>query len=148
MIDFSISRTSEEEVRKFLRDNYKQFDIEFSVTCEDTDYSYKLYSKSSRFELWYDKKLIGMLCVYFNRDLQQAYIPYICVCNEYKGKGLGSVLLEKLIDYIKKNKSYISFLALEVLISNISAQAFYSKFQFKEYSRNELKIQMRKQLIK
>ena len=145
-MDFSISKTSEEDVLGFLRANYNQFGNDFENMSESSNYSHKLFSRSSRFELWESGHLIGLLCVYINENIKQAYIPYICVCKEYKNKGLGALLLNKLIDNIKSSHKYISYIALEVVISNVKARMFYEKFSFEEISRNSLKIQMRKML--
>lgn len=62
--------------------------------------------------------------------IDEADIMNIVVKKDFRNKGIGSLLLEKLMDLSKSlNLNYIS---LEVNEKNISAIRLYKKFNFKE----------------
>lgn len=65
-----------------------------------------------------------MMFVYYNIDLEQIYIPYICVDRRLKGYGIGRSLIKVL-----KTKKDFSVLRLEVSKDN-TAFDFYSKIGF------------------
>lgn len=57
----------------------------------------------------------------------------ITVAKVYRGKGLGSLLLESLISEIKKNIPEIRLLTLQVFSINKTAISLYKKYGFIEY---------------
>jgi len=67
----------------------------------------------------------GMWCV-----CNEGHITNIAVHPEFRGVGLGTRLMESLIDIAKREG--ISSLTLEVRKSNIIAQNLYKKFGFEE----------------
>ncbi len=60
----------------------------------------------------------------------EGYIYNIAVCEKYRLKGVGSALLNNLLEHSKKLG--LSFLSLEVRISNLNAIKFYEKIGFKK----------------
>ncbi len=62
--------------------------------------------------------------------LDEAHITNIAVHPEYRGIGLGNVIVEQLIKESKKNN--ISSMTLEVRMNNISALNLYKKYGFIE----------------
>jgi ribosomal-protein-alanine N-acetyltransferase len=60
----------------------------------------------------------------------EAHITNIAVRQEYRGKGLGELLLLATIDLAEQQEA--SFMTLEVRASNIVAQSLYNKFGFME----------------
>ena len=97
-MEYRINSTTELDIQSFLRFNYKLFAPEYEEICESTKYYHKLYLYSTRFEIWDNERLIGLLCTYFNQENRFAYVPYLCIKTEYSGKGLATQLLNKLID--------------------------------------------------
>jgi len=59
----------------------------------------------------------------------EGYIYNIAVCEKYRLMGIGSRLLENLLEYSKNLE--LRFLSLEVRVSNLSAVKFYEKLGFK-----------------
>lgn len=62
--------------------------------------------------------------------LDEAHITNIAVHPEYRGIGLGNVIVEQLIK--EANKNNISSMTLEVRMNNISAINLYKKYGFIE----------------
>jgi len=80
-----------------------------------------------------DKKVVGYAGFWVVLD--EGHITNIAVHPEYRGKGIGSRLMEGLIDLAKKNG--ITSMTLEVRESNLVAQNLYKKFGFKALGRRE-----------
>ena len=72
-------------------------------------------------------KLVIGICV-FHVVLDEAQINYFVVNRKFRKKGFGSYLMNYLIERCEKLK--INKLFLEVSKSNISAEKFYSRFDF------------------
>jgi ribosomal-protein-alanine N-acetyltransferase len=62
--------------------------------------------------------------------VDEAHITNVAVRREYRGKGIGGLLLIATIDMARELKA--SFLTLEVRASNTVAQNLYSKYGFKQ----------------
>ena len=71
-------------------------------------------------------KVIGYMGANFIMD--EGYVTNIAVAEEYRQKGIGSKLLSKMIEEAQKRN--LSFLSLEVRISNENAIKLYKKFEF------------------
>ena len=140
MLQYKISASTEKELRDFVVNNYNAFSPDFSEMSERTNYCQKLFEKATHFEMWDEGKLIGLLCSYFDEKIGRAYIPYVCIAAQCKGKGIGTVLYQH---FTKNIKDRIHYVDLEVRITNISAYNFYAKLGFVEISRNAEKIQLR-----
>ncbi|KKC30367.1 ribosomal protein S18-alanine N-acetyltransferase [Caldanaerobacter subterraneus] len=80
-----------------------------------------------------DKKVVGYAGFWVVLD--EGHITNIAVHPEYRGRGIGSRLMEGLIDLAKKNG--ITSMTLEVRESNLVAQNLYKKFGFKVLGRRE-----------
>jgi len=78
------------------------------------------------FGLLYSNLLIG-ICV-FHVVLDEAQINFFVVNQKYRNKGFGSYLMSYLIKQCEKLNIYKLF--LEVSHTNITAEKFYSKFDF------------------
>ncbi len=74
----------------------------------------------------------GIMCMFYD----------VCVHPNYQGQGIGSRLMNHLIDKIK-NKEYIS-IGLFAWEGNETASEFYSKLGFEHVSAMELKKHMKK----
>ena len=72
-----------------------------------------------------DNKIVGFAGIWFSVDDVQ--ITNIVVHKNYRHHGIGSLLLEKLIELAKVKDS----ITLEVNTKNIYAQKLYSKYGFK-----------------
>ncbi len=67
--------------------------------------------------------------------LDEGYITNIAVFPEYRKMGVGSAILQYLFNFAKENS--LSFISLEVRVSNNSAISLYEKFGFKTEGRRK-----------
>ena len=114
------------------------------INEKDIDICYELDSKT--LSLWTkkqwanefkkkDTKIIGLIIVnlvigicVFQIVLDEAQINYFVVDPKYRKRGFGSYLMRYLIKQCKK--SNLKKLFLEVSHSNLTAEKFYSRFDF------------------
>jgi Acetyltransferase (GNAT) family. len=114
-----------EEVYNFVKEHSSYFIPDFEQQVEDLVlYVDKIMSHASIYYVEYNQRIIAMMFVYYNIDLEQIYIPYICVDRRLKGYGIGRSLIKVL-----KTKKDFSVLRLEVSKDN-TAFDFYSKIGF------------------
>ena len=85
--------------------------------------------------------IVAMMFVYYNMDLSQIYVPYICVDGEVAGLGIG----RKLIEELKRKKEFM-VLRLEVSKDD-TAFTFYSKIGFTVEEEREDKFLMRYKIV-
>ncbi|KYC39652.1 hypothetical protein WA1_30400 [Scytonema hofmannii PCC 7110] len=82
-----------------------------------------------------DKELIGIVAFHQEERIKvrhKAYIRSMFVKQEYRGKGIGKLLLNELIERAKAINE-IEILLLDVVTNNISAKQLYLSFGFKIY---------------
>lgn len=80
-----------------------------------------------------DGKTVGYGGMY--TVLDEGYITNIGVMPDYRRKGIGAKIVKELIDYSIKNS--LSFLSLEVRVSNMDAIKLYDSFGFKEVGKRK-----------
>ncbi|KNF09621.1 putative ribosomal-protein-alanine acetyltransferase RimI [Gottschalkia purinilytica] len=76
-----------------------------------------------------EDKVVGYAGVWIIID--EGHITNIAVSPDYRGQGIGSLLVEKLVKLCEEKG--ISNMTLEVRESNTTAQSLYKKFGFEEY---------------
>lgn len=81
-----------------------------------------------------NNEIIGFAGIW--QVIDEAHITNIVVRKDFRKLGIGSLLLEKLID-ICKNLESINSITLEVNEDNITAQKLYEKFNFKILGRRK-----------
>lgn len=74
----------------------------------------------------FDTKVVGFVGVWI--VVGEANITNIAVSNSFRGKGIGNLLMENIINLCKEN--HTKDMNLEVRASNITAQNLYEKFGF------------------
>lgn len=85
-------------------------------------------SSSHYFVAIQEDEIIGFGGIW--KAVDDCHITDIVVKKSYRMHGIGSTILEKLIQ-IAKNDEIINSLTLEVNVNNIPAQKLYEKFGFK-----------------
>lgn len=75
-----------------------------------------------------DNELAGYATVYNTKNKGEQYIEDIFVKEEYRGKGIGKAIIQKILQDFKGKK-----LAISTSVKNKSAIEFYKKSGFKEY---------------
>lgn len=76
-----------------------------------------------------DSKTVGMASFVTNGGYA-GLIMDVVVLKEYRGKGYGTILIESILNYIKKNLEDAEEMMIQ-LLSAPGKQDFYSKFGFK-----------------
>lgn len=90
------------------------------------------YSKGTKFFVCVKgKKVLGYVGI--NCILDEGYITNIAVFPEYRGKGIGNALLNRVFSEARDLE--LSFVSLEVRESNFGAISLYEKNGFKEAGR-------------
>lgn len=69
-------------------------------------------------------KLIGYIDSVSN-GVSDAYIQDLMVCPDYQGKGIGTDLMDKMIEYLKKKRIYMISVVYEECL-----KSFYERFGF------------------
>lgn len=115
-----------------------------SAEVDLDNYSVKL-SHFASFLVCTDRDCIqGYLAFYLNKELEQLYIPLLCVKKEYQSMGVGSHLIAMLTQ--KYGSTYYS-VGLEVAKKNIRAYRFYQNCGFRIVEDCGHKLLMKKSLV-
>ena len=120
------------EEKKFTKEQVQQLFL--SVNWISGNYPERLYkalmNSSTVFTVWDADKLVGLTRVLDDTELL-AQIHYVLVHPDYQGYGIGSILINNILDYIKSH-SYAGLNVACSLYANIGKEAFYEKFGFKK----------------
>lgn len=79
------------------------------------------------------RQIIGFVGVW--KIVDEGHITNIAVLPEYRGAGIGAMLLEQLLTYARAER--IDALTLEVRVSNVGAQRLYERYGFKQAGRRK-----------
>ena len=114
-----------------------QFIAEIERSCFSTPWTVEQIISSedtTAFFLAKDgEKVIGYGGMY--TVLDEGYVTNIGVLPEYRRKGIGSKIVKELINFsIEKS---LSFITLEVRVSNVAAIELYKTFEFNEVGRRK-----------
>lgn len=111
------------------------------ITDSDRSYLYSIiekefnnkYLQDNIYTRWYVYELNNEIVGFVNYDViyDKAEIEYIYVIDEYRKKGIATILLNEMIEDIKKECNSIT---LEVNQNNDRAISFYLKNNFKSIS--------------
>lgn len=85
----------------------------------------KLYSLTKVAVL--EGKIIGYICV--EHIMDEGHILNLAVHPDFRRRGIGTKLMEEVLDELKKNDC--RYLYLEVRFSNLGARKFYESFGFR-----------------
>lgn len=90
-----------------------------------------------------DNEIVGLINVKSSsfRRLQHVGVLAITILEQYRSSGLGSRLMETVLDWPKENET-IEKVALSVHATNLHAQRLYHKFGFVEEGRKIKEIKM------
>lgn len=121
-------------IRKMRENDIEQvLDIEKkSFTTPWSKESFTMEIKKNLLAYYIVAEIDGKIVGYggFWNIVDEAHITNIAVDPEYRGKGIGNFIVEKLIDVCKERG--ILRMTLEVRKSNYIAQALYKKYGFEE----------------
>ena len=126
----------------------------FSEPWPEKEIRYELHENpvSKLYVATIDNEVVGYLDFMITFD--SATINRVAVDAEYRQKGIGQALLDKMIDVCHKQKDAVEFITLEVRPSNTAAQALYLKNGWKQvtvkkgyYSNGEDAIYMIRSIL-
>jgi len=101
--------------------------ISFSTPWNEMAFLNEIYNPSSINKVaFYGNEIIGYICA--NSVIDEGHILNIAVHPDMRRKGIAAVLLEKVIDELRRKGC--KSLYLEVRASNISAIQFYENYGF------------------
>lgn len=135
-------------MKKELIDFLNTLNGEFSGNLFHQDtamYANKLLDKAELFCHYSNSKLVGCIAFYANdKEGNLAFISFIGIHHEYRSLGLGKILLNSSISYLKRMN--FKFYGLEVISENSNAINFYLQQGFVHEENRGDKVYMIKKL--
>jgi ribosomal protein S18 acetylase RimI-like enzyme len=129
VIDYKIKKASQKDIFLHLESCDYLFVPPLSYKVNLQDYSQKLFEKSETFEAWHEKKLVGLIAVYFNdRQSKKGFVTNVSVLENHNNKGIASQLIKMTKEYGHNND--FTKISLEVHTQNSNAIALYKKHHF------------------
>jgi N-acetylglutamate synthase-like GNAT family acetyltransferase len=127
-ISFKINTSTVNDIKKHLEECSIHFAPALDTYVNIEEYANKIYNKAVRFEAFNDSKLIGLIAMYIDLNKKIGFITNVSIDIEYKGQGVGGILINKAKKHASKNN--IELIELEVYNENIKAMGFYHKHGF------------------
>lgn len=90
----------------------------------EREYTNPLMTSYYHIAVYEDDKLIGYIDSVSN-GVTDAYIQDLMVCPAYQGKGIGTALMDKMIEYLKEKRIYMISVVYEE-----GLKPFYERFGF------------------
>ena len=90
----------------------------------EKEYTNPLMTSYYHIAVYEDDKLIGYIDSVSN-GVTDAYIQDLMVCPDYQGKGIGTDLMDKMIEYLKEKRIYMISVVYEE-----GLKPFYERFGF------------------
>jgi ribosomal protein S18 acetylase RimI-like enzyme len=129
VIDYEIKKASQKDLFLHLESCDYLFVPPLSYKVNLQDYSQKLFERSQTFEAWHEKKLVGLIAVYFNdRQSKKGFVSNVSVLENHNNKGIASQLIKMTKEYAHNND--FTKILLEVHSKNNNAIALYKKHHF------------------
>lgn len=114
-----------------------KFIAEIEKHCFSTPWSIEQVKSSDSSTVFFlakiDNNVVGYGGMY--TVLDEGYVTNIGVIPQFRRKGIGAKIVNKLINYSIENS--LSFLSLEVRVSNVAAINLYTSFGFKEVGKRK-----------
>lgn len=126
---------------KIIEATHNDLDVIFDI---DNDYEFDKYSRKIIEEMLVENNYLNLIaykenipCGYIsiNYVLDEASLLKIVVKKDFRKCGIGSLLIEKMIDILKEK--LIKSIYLEVRSNNISAKNLYEKNSFEKIYERE-----------
>jgi ribosomal protein S18 acetylase RimI-like enzyme len=139
-ITYRVDTSSYKEILRHFNEADSSFIPPLSNSVSLKEYALKLSNKSTRYECWHKKKLVGLVAVYFNNEENSGYITNVSILEEFSGMKIASSLLKSILIF-SKDKGLLK-INLHVHQDNMRAIKFYESMGFKSILLNESKILM------
>lgn len=143
--DLTINKATEHEIYAHLDRCSHIFNPPLNTYVDLKDYSRKIRSLASTFEIWENNQIVALIAVYMNNlDSKAAFISNVSVEAKFQGLGLASRLLKNVIE--EASKSGFEKIMLQVRQINKTAIELYKKYGF-ELTKSDIDfMEMTKQL--
>lgn len=128
MFSINFEKLEEKTIFEHLKKCDKNFIPPLSHRICLQEYSKKLADKATIVCAKNSDRIVGMIATYINPNEKSGFISNVSIEKPYVGRGIASILMNKLITYsieINLNK-----LILEVHCENSNAMRLYKKFNF------------------
>jgi ribosomal protein S18 acetylase RimI-like enzyme len=134
-MEYRCQKLSSEKVLSLLRQAENSFAPPLSHNIPYTlhEYANKLSENAMFVVCIDDDEIIGFTAYYINTEGRYVYIPQIWVSDQYQRRGIGSLMVDNMIESLPNT---IESIRLEVRKNNEKAYSFYLKCM---YSVIELK---------
>ena len=126
---------NQQEIADHLRTCDHQFKPALSSRVNIDDYSKKIEQHAVTFEAWLEDQLVGLVAVYRNAELSEAFITSVSTIPSLRNMGIGYRLLSEVIEFC--HLSHIPRIALEVNILASAGISLYEKIGFQQSSLAE-----------
>lgn len=145
LFNFTVNKASKNQIYNHLIRCNNLFQPPLSSIVDLKNYSVKIRSFATTFEIWNNKRLVSLVAIYVN-DLENkiAYITNVSVEKLFQGKGYAHFLLEKAI--CKSLELNFKEINLEVNTTNKKAIKLYLDYNFFIKKRDAEKILLIKYL--
>jgi len=131
-LKFCVDCATETQIAKHLMSCDKTFIPPLSERVEIYNYARKVTTHATRFELWANDNLVGLVAMYCNdQEKRIAYITSISVLSRWQCQGIASQLIQRCISYAS-NQGFF-YIELEVDTRNSRAVTLYKKHRFSIY---------------
>lgn len=120
-----------EKLKDFILDVNYDFPIPITTKININEFLDKIKELGKVYCVYEGNKIVGCNYFYANNTKEKiAFITLLAIKKEYRNYGIGSILIDKTIEYCKK----IDFKKIQLYTheNNILARKFYSKKNFYE----------------
>jgi len=124
-----------QEIAQHLRICDLQFIPVLSSRVDIDEYSKKIDEFAVTFEAWFGEQLVGLVAVYRNAELSEAFITSVSTIPGFRNMGIGYDLLSEVIEFC--GSSNISRIDLEVHNHANAVILLYEKVGFRRSSLAE-----------
>lgn len=135
-LKFCVDCATETQITEHLMFCDKTFIPPLRERVEIYNYAHKITTHATRFELWANDNLVGLVAMYCNDyEKRIAYITSISVLSRWQCQGVASQLIQRCISHASKQGFF--YVSLEVNRRNRPAVTLYKKYGFSIYRSND-----------
>jgi ribosomal protein S18 acetylase RimI-like enzyme len=130
-VSFNRLQKSKNTIISYLNENAENFTPPLQERIDILSFSEKLFKNAIQFWAEHDDRLVSFAGCYFNCPNKEfGFISTISVIKSYQNLGIGTLLLDKIIEFAKENQ--FREVRLEVYCYNKQAIQFYLAYGFKK----------------
>lgn len=126
-----LTNFEKEKLKEFILNINYDFPIPITEKINIDEFLDKIKKNGKVYCAYDENEIVGCNYFYANNQKEKiAFITLLAIKKEYRGSGIGSILLDKTIEYCKKQK--LKKIQLYTHKNNYTARKFYSKKRFYE----------------